>query len=49
MGGRPKKQDYEPSEAEKASAAVARAEKLFLMKTMRLNYVRCVILLVILI
>jgi len=29
MGGRPKKQDYEPSEAEKASAAVARAEKLF--------------------
>lgn len=29
MGGKPKQQDYKPSEAEKASAAVARAEKLF--------------------
>ena len=29
MGGRPKQEDYKPSEAEKASAAVARAEKLF--------------------
>jgi len=29
MGGKPKQEDYKPSEAEKASAAVARAEKLF--------------------
>ena len=29
MGGRPKQEDYKPSEAEKASAAVARAEKVF--------------------
>ena len=29
MGGKPKQEDYKPSEAEKASAAVARAEKVF--------------------
>ena len=34
MGSKPKKQDYKPSEADKANAAVAQASLIFLNKTM---------------